>query len=166
MQKGAGWLRLDNYIFDFFAIPNQMENSNNVDLIDSFASYDGVILCFSKSNSLQLCYEYAGLMRKEESYRPIQLFQGKVAKIAILFYWPQFRFLTKSSIFRYDLNFLPKFKFLVKFRFFVRNFDYVKKSSTFDLQFPHLAKQKFVFFYQTFENFRITLEFITKISTI
>ena len=76
VRKGTDWLRLDNVIFEFFSIPSQMDAPGSGDLVDNFASYDGVILCFSKSNSLQLCYEYMHSMRKEESYRPIQLFQG------------------------------------------------------------------------------------------
>ena len=46
VQKSPGWLRIDNVILEFFSIPSQSELLS--ELVDNFASYDGVILCFSK----------------------------------------------------------------------------------------------------------------------
>jgi hypothetical protein len=64
------------FLYIDYLLPIVFKYTNIEDLVRNFGSYDGVILCYSKSNSLQLCYEYSNLMRKEESYRPIQLLQG------------------------------------------------------------------------------------------
>ena len=69
---GSNSLRLENFVFEFFAIPNQIDSL----AISAFSSFDGVFLCFSKSNSLHLCAQYLQQVRKEESYRPIQILQG------------------------------------------------------------------------------------------